>query len=578
MKKNQEASRKIYMREKVVGKIWKVFPWVWTFLGMIYDIWYQIVPGKWILDSDLAAEMVLADHLNRTHSILSKEWFYSSEIRVFESQWFYRIGLLFSPDNWHVARVIAAVILYVAFIAVILFFARGIGLGEYAAWMPAIMMWPFGRWYLVYGLYGTYYLIYMMFSMLMTGVLFRLCRLDQEPASKSAEYERKQETEQQTGQPNDAYSRRRIWMLCALGLFCAVGSGMNGIKQTMVYFGPLLCTSIVWLFLAGHRRKAQDLKMLWTSCRMECLFAVGSTIFTLANICGYLVNMKILSKIYTFDNYHYMILLDDRACRLYDIFMDFLRLFGYEGDVGALSFRGIASILGLGFAAVFVICLFRLCVRYSELPAAAQIVVWVFGFSMGLDGIAYCLMGYYKQYYWLPMLPFAIAVILLELRTENFFMRGFRQAALCAIALILPVVSWGTVKQETENPLFTTSGYRELTDYLLDSGLTEGYASFWSSAVLREMSSDRIQTWTLYNVSENFVKYGWLQEKEKKETNPEGRCFLIVNEVWDGKAEKSALIKYGSGELIYEDGPIKVYEFESPSKIQEAADEFRRNL
>lgn len=546
-------------RKSTLKGVWHIFPWVWMIFGTLYDIWYQMVPGKWILDSDLAAEMVLANHLNRTCRILSRDWFYSSELRVFESQWFYRIGLLISPGNWHMARVIAAVLIYIAFIAVILFFAESIGLGNYAPWTAAILMWPFGRWYLVYGLYGTYYLIYMMFSMAATGILLRLCRLERAGV---------------TGR-----SRKiKIGLYYIAGLFCSVGSGLNGVKQTMVYFGPLFLTGAVLLFLAGRREKAATFSELWNRCRTESLFAVNGTLFSAANVAGYLINLKILSRIYSYDSYDYMVFLDERQYRLYDIWMDFLRLFGYEADIEVLSGRGIASGLGIAFACLFLICLLQLCRRFKELEPGAQATVLLFIFGMTLGALVYCTMGYYKVYYWLPMMPFAVAVIVLELKTEAFSTRYFRNGVLAAVALILPVLAWGSVRQETEKPLFTTGGYRELTDYLLENDLTEGYASFWSSAVLREMSSDRIQTWTLYNVEDNFVKYGWLQEKEKKETDPEGRCFLILNEVWDCRAEDSALIQYGSGELVYEDGPIQVYEFEAPERIREAEEAFQESI
>jgi hypothetical protein len=536
-----------------------MFPWVWMVLGTLYDIWYQIVPGKWIVDSDLAAEMVLSNHLNQTHRVLSKDWFYSTELRVFESQWFYRVGLLFSPDNWHVARVIAAVLMYIVFIAVTLFFAKSIGLRKYAPWVAAILMWPFGRWYLVYGLYGTYYLVYMMFSMAVTGVILHLCQLE---LTKDDTRRRKV----------------RIAVLYFAGLFCSLASGLNGIKQTMVYFLPLVLSGIVLLSRAAWQKKVTTFSVLWHRCRKETLFAANSILFSGTNIVGYLINVFGLSRIYAFDSYDYMVFLDERPCRLYDIWMDFLRLFGYEGNVKVLSGGGIASILGMVFAGCFLICLVRLCRRFDKLEMAAQLVVLNFIFGMLVGALVYCTMGYYKVYYWLPMIPFAIAMIVLEMKTEEICMRGVRGGMLVAIALILPVISYGTVKQETENPLFTTRGYRELTDFLLENDLTEGYASFWSSSVLREMSSDRIQTWTLYNVQDNFVKYGWLQEKEKMQTEPEGRCFLIINEVWDDEAKKSALVNYGSGELIYEDGTIKVYEFENPEKIQQAADAFLETL
>lgn len=151
-----------------------LIPWLWLAAGYIFDIWYHIFPGKWILDSDLAAEMVLANKLNEEHSILTADWFYSTELRVFQSQWFYRLGLLFFPGNWHRARIVAVALLLALFVFLLICFSRAIGLEKYGVWCAAFMIWPFGRWYLVYGIFGTYYIIYMLFSLSVCAILMKL--------------------------------------------------------------------------------------------------------------------------------------------------------------------------------------------------------------------------------------------------------------------------------------------------------------------------------------------------------------------------------------------------------------------
>ena len=66
----------------VLHALWRWLPWLWIAGGYLFDLWYQIVPGKWIVDSDLASEMILSDLLNREGSIISQNWFYSTELKV----------------------------------------------------------------------------------------------------------------------------------------------------------------------------------------------------------------------------------------------------------------------------------------------------------------------------------------------------------------------------------------------------------------------------------------------------------------------------------------------------------------
>ena len=89
------------MKGSSLKKIGALLPWLWLAAGYVLDMWFQLVPGKWIVDSDLASEMMLTKILNQEGSILSHSWYYSTELRVVNMQWFYRLGLLLFPDDWH---------------------------------------------------------------------------------------------------------------------------------------------------------------------------------------------------------------------------------------------------------------------------------------------------------------------------------------------------------------------------------------------------------------------------------------------------------------------------------------------
>ena len=64
-------------------RVSKAVPFIWLAGGIIWDVWYYIVRGKMMLDSDASANMVLADVLNSEHSLtgLSRNWLYSAELR-----------------------------------------------------------------------------------------------------------------------------------------------------------------------------------------------------------------------------------------------------------------------------------------------------------------------------------------------------------------------------------------------------------------------------------------------------------------------------------------------------------------
>lgn len=135
-------------------RLWQALPWLWMAAAYLFDLWYQLVPGKWIVDSDLASEMILSDLLNKEGSIISHNWFYSTELKVVNLQWFYRLGLLLFPDDWHLARAFGMAVTLALYAACMLFFVKCARLGRPGLWMVGTLLWPFGQHYLVYAIYG----------------------------------------------------------------------------------------------------------------------------------------------------------------------------------------------------------------------------------------------------------------------------------------------------------------------------------------------------------------------------------------------------------------------------------------
>ena len=119
------------------ARLWQALPWLWIAAGYLFDLWYQLVPGRWIVDSDLASEMILSDLLNQEGSIISHNWYYSTELSVLQMQWFYRLGLLVFPNDWHLARTLGMALALALYGAVMLFLAYSAGLGRLAPGWPA---------------------------------------------------------------------------------------------------------------------------------------------------------------------------------------------------------------------------------------------------------------------------------------------------------------------------------------------------------------------------------------------------------------------------------------------------------
>lgn len=138
-------------------RILRIIPWVWLTAGYFFTVAAFCLNGRHLLDSDMSSEMVLASQLNKEGNIFSTNWFYSTELRVFNTQLIYKIGLAFFPD-WHMARSFSIAVLLLLFLACYLFLTKELRLGNIGVWTAGALIFPFSAIYENIVLYGCYYI------------------------------------------------------------------------------------------------------------------------------------------------------------------------------------------------------------------------------------------------------------------------------------------------------------------------------------------------------------------------------------------------------------------------------------
>lgn len=535
------------MEQKKTGagwraRLWQALPWLWIAAGYLLDLWYQLVPGRWIVDSDLASEMILADLLNREGSIISSNWYYSTELSVLQMQWFYRLGLLLFPHDWHLARTFGMAIALALYGAVLYFLARSAGLGKLSPWVTGVLIWPFGWRYLVYAIYGGYYLLYAFFYIPVLGLLLR---------SQTAEKGR----------------LARLWIIACL---LSLAGGINGVKQLMVFHAPLLLAAAVVLALALHDCGKTEWRSALGACRAPLRLFTGSVLTAVFCAAGYLGGNSILSKLYDFKTYNFIVWnRSDDWFSLDSIIMDFFHEFGYRNGAGLFHFSGIATGVGLLLGAVVFLCMVRLLLRLRSLNTTDQLLTVLLLSMILVCGVCYTYFQEYYQYFWLMNVPFAILVVAVELKTEHFRLPGVRQGAAVALACAFTLCAVNNVRQEIEKPTLAHKGLDTVANWLADNGYAEGYATFWNCNAMIEMTSGKLDVWTLMSLNDDVVP-DWLQKKDHLTTDPE-HPFLLVDTETDGAAEDMGLIRYGDCDLIYEDGRYQVYAFDSAADVHAAA-------
>lgn len=523
-------------------KVWQALPWLWMAAAYLFDLWYQLVPGKWIVDSDLASEMILSDLLNKEGTIISHNWFYSTELKVVNLQWFYRLGLLIFPNDWHLARTFGMAITLALFAAAMLFFVKCAGLGRAGLWMVGTLLWPFGQHYLVYAIYGGYYLVYTFFYMLVLALVLRSLNADKKHCALQ-------------------------WVLACV--ITAV-AGMNGVKQLMVFHAPLCLAAAILLVLALHSCGKTDWKAALDVCRKEVRLLAASLVTAVAAAAGYFVSNAVLSRMYDFKSYNFIVWNRDEDWFTLDrILMDFFHEFGYENGSGVFHFGGIAAAVGLLLGCWMLFCIVRLLLRLDKLERNDKLLVLLLVAMLAVCGVAYTYFHEYYLYFWLMNMPVAIAVMAVEIKTEDFHILGARQLLGVGLAACFTLCAVSTVRQEQEHPYLAHKGLNTAAEWLVDNGYTQGYSTFWNGNAMTELTSGKLEVWTLQSLDRDDVP-NWLQPKSHLTTDPE-HPFLLIDTETDGPAENAKLIQYGDCTEVYNDGRYVIYDFADADALHAAA-------
>ena len=475
---------------------------LWIIIGILVNTIFVCVYGSRMVDSDMSVEMILADFLNETHSIISKDFFYTTELRVFNIQWLFRIGLFLFPNQWYLARSVGMFLLYLCFIGSLYLLCKNCELKEMGYWCMAISLWPIGTLYWFLSLYGGYYLFYATLSIMIVALIIK-------PIQK--------------------------WWMWLILLILSIGSGLNGVKQMFLTFGPLVVAGMI---SSIREKKGND-------------FLLQSLIGALLNAIGILINK------FVFHDYHFYQYLNqmdemDLSIQPQDflrVFKDFFELFGYEGRISLLHLDGIGSLIGIGFGIFIVISFIYLWMKQKELNPPQKDFLSYFSFAILLDGIIFVVMKeFYNGTFWVGHVPMVWVLmslfILIYTKDKVPLERMFK----VIISIAVFFLSYLTIHQELQYPFRAKKGLYEVKNYLLERGYQEGYATFWSAHALTELSSGKIDTWAIDDY-ESLDGYPWGQKASHVNQKPTTRAFLLL----DKREEYSNMPYYDTQKIVYED-------------------------
>lgn len=263
------------------------------FLGNLFFVW-KYADG--LIDSDMSSEMLLGKILAEENAVLTPNWFYSTELRVLNTQLVFSFFFHFFHD-WTVVRVASSAILYLIFLASYYYLLRQMGYGRRLFAISAILlMLPLSWEYFAYVLLGLYCIPHISISFVTLGLLFQYART------------------------NEKSNKVIVVFLMTI---LSVLAGMGGIRQIIILYLPIVLATLFLTFFYNKDKL--------------CFLLNGIMCFAFS-IIGYLINIRVFTHKYHFSKFTDIQWKKFSVSGLESILNGFFTIFGFsEGKIFSIT-------------------------------------------------------------------------------------------------------------------------------------------------------------------------------------------------------------------------------------------------
>lgn len=476
-----------------------------------------------ILDSDASSELVLAKQLAETGNILSRDWIYSTELRVVNTQLVYALMFRIFSD-WFLVRFCSALVLQAIYILSYGFMLHQAGFSKNQFYMSAsLLLLPVSVTYGRILLYHCYYIPHISISFFLVGLFLGFA-----------------------GEARLSPVKGGIRLLCLLAL--AFLGGLGGIRQLMITHAPMLL--LILLLCVVEDFQSSDARQPAILSKQKLLLLVVAGLALAAAFLGYKVNTDIFPKYFTFDSYSDTNLSIRNFSELHDVVYGFLHQFGFRKSLPMLSLLGILSLGGIFTAGYCLYLAVKAIQTHKPTADLRKTIVYSFFLCYTVVMTAVFLITssfYYFVLYYALCLSWAAPMLLSipEHIPQNIHPLHFKRLFSWVAVLVLFVNGLANTAYfngiEKFDQIFegltyqqkdTAAQMTELVDYLLENNYDAGYATFWEGNIITELSNGQIPMTNLTaKQSEDDILhicyYNWLTSQWQREA-PKEKPFLIL--------------------------------------------------
>lgn len=547
---------KVIISKVNIKKLEMLASWMFLLLCYGYALFFVAHNYYVLINSDTSSELILGKVLAQEGGILSDNWFYSTELRVFNTNIVYKIVYRFFSNNWFLYRIVSNAILLAGMIASYIYMTSALKLGAHGIWSAGIIVLPFSP---VYGYivdYGAFYVPHLIFTFLSIALVIRFSE-----------------------NSNKKTRLLYIIMLILIGMM----NGTGGVRGAMICYVPAFIASLILMFEHIVNESNNDLKNFVSS--KEFLMMMANALAVLSFGAGMLINRMVLGGIYHYRDQGGYKLSRFTAENMGFAFECLTKSVGIYEDI---SFTGPLGITGMAAISLVVLAILGIK-RCSAINGGDKSHKFYKMFAISALITNGIILGNqypgWTAYYWCPVVVlfvpfFAILAKELEGNAIKLITRYLLVIYISLASILLAVASTKYPLEPRIDFLQDATCLLPSRDFILKSGYTQGFATFWQANRFAELCNGKIEMWVTNDANMdkcddlNYI-HPWLQEIDHSQILPEGKFFVMTyRRILDPEsiyAVPCPLFQSDSN-MIYADDYCTIYGFESMEEYRELVD------
>ncbi|MBQ8198863.1 MAG: hypothetical protein IJZ76_05510 [Lachnospiraceae bacterium] len=475
-----------------------------------------------LMHSDTTAEVILSKLLAEEGSLISKEWFYSTEIRIVYSH-LIMIPLFHIFSDYSVVKLLSVFIFYILLIFAYYMLAKRFSLDK--KWMllsMALLFAPLSNEYLDMMFIGCFYTSQTICTYLVLSFTMK------EKKSKKS------------------------YLICG-GVLClaALILGMSGLRYLASLYLPMVLS---YAFLAFGEQGGQKKERM-----IPALFSVLMTGF--AGV-GFLINKFYLAVNYSFDTTSEVAFVP--IAEVPERFLTSLRLMvefmGYR-EITVMTPLGLVNPVKCLFLLVFIgIVVWLWKKRMELLNVTERFFLYFFLFLFLINWYMLIFTNVLMQYrYWLPVYVVGVLLVGIFMQKWEPAVSLHKTFAGVFFAVVVLASLYGELWQDVKyNDCEKRYGYME---FLEENGYDFGYATFWNASVTEYLSDGKIKVGNLGGENGEAAPYEWLTPKSYYRAGfHEGKTFLLLARTEEVGMVNGDFTVMEDAVCVYQDEYYAVYE------------------